>query len=292
MWCWPTASLITLGGKRIKDVAGLPLLKLFVGSEGTLGMITRAILRLLPEQPARATLVATFADPGAAARAVVDLGRTARPSLVELMDNAAINIVEDYRSMGLNRSAGALLLIQSDAPGAARGTGDRAGRVGVHHGRGARGLRTDDEDEGEMFAEARRIFFPAVEGRGALLLEDVGAPVPALPDLLAGIAAIAARRQVDIPVVAHAGDGNTHPTIVFDPADAAARERAALAFTEIMALAISLGGTITGEHGIGRLKKELLPTQLGDRVMGLHHQIKQVFDPDGILNPGAILDPL
>ena len=114
-----------------------------------------------------------------------------------------------------------------------------------------------------MFAEARRIFFPAVEGRGALLLEDVGAPVPQLPALFAGIAAIAAHRQVDIPVVAHAGDGNTHPTIVFDPADTAARDRAALAFTEIMELALSLGGTITGEHGIGRLKKELLPTQLG-----------------------------
>ena len=284
-------SKIILGGKRIKDVAGLPLLKLMVGSEGTLGVITRAILRLLPRQPAKATLVATFADPGAAARAVVELGRTARPSLVELMDNAAINIVEDYRSMGLDRSAGALLLIQSDAPGEARsleidqaeGACSAAGALEV--------FATDDEDEGEMFAEARRIFFPAVEGRGALLLEDVGAPVPALPELLTGIASIAARRQVDIPVVAHAGDGNTHPTIVFDPADAAARDRAALAFTEIMALAISLGGTITGEHGIGRLKKELLPTQLGDRVMGLHHQIKQVFDPDGILNPGAILDP-
>ena len=92
-------------------------------------------------------------------------------------------------------------------------------------------------------------------------------------------------------MVAHAGDGNTHPTIVFDPTDEAARKRAALAFTEIMALAISLGGTITGEHGIGRLKKELLPTQLGERVMGLHHQIKHVFDPEGILNPGAILEP-
>ena len=114
-----------------------------------------------------------------------------------------------------------------------------------------------------MFVDARRIVFPAVEARGALLLEDVGAPVPRLPALLAGIAAIAAHRQVEIPVVAHAGDGNTHPTIVFDPTDPAARERAALAFAEIMALAISLGGTITGEHGVGRLKKELLPAQLG-----------------------------
>ena len=282
-------SKIELGGKRIKDVAGLPLLKLFVGSEGTLGIITRAILRLLPKQPPRATLVATFADSAAAAQAVVDLGMICRPSLVELMDNAAINIVEDYRSMGLDRSAGALLLIQSDAAGPARAAEIESAEAACTTAGALETFSTDDEDEGELFAEARRIFFPAVEGRGALLLEDVGCPIPRLPELLNGIAAIAEQRRIAIPVVAHAGDGNTHPTIVFDPNEEGAQERAALAFTEIMALAISLGGTITGEHGIGRLKKELLPTQLGDRVIELHHQIKQVFDPQGILNPGAIL---
>lgn len=280
-------SKISLGGKRVKDVAGLPLLKLFVGSEGTLGIITRAILRLVPAQPPKATLVALFPDATAAARAVVDLGRTSRPSLVELMDNAAINAVEDFRPTGLDRSAGALLLVQSDAPGEARSLEiDQAEKacVGAH---ATEIFRTDDEEEGELFLTARRAVYPALEQRGALMLEDVGAPVPALPDLLSGIADIAAKRQVDIPVVAHAGDGNTHPTIVFDPTDEEARKRAALAFTEIMALAISLGGTITGEHGIGRLKKELLPVQLGDRVMSLHAQIKQVFDPQGIMNPGA-----
>ena len=280
--------LITLGGKRIKDVAGLSLLKLFVGSEGTLGIITRAVLRLLPAQPPQATLVATFPDPEAAARAVVALGLVARPSMVELMDNASINIVEDYRSMGLDREAGALLLVQSDAAGAACTAEIALAEEACQRNGATECFSTDDAEEGEMFAEARRIFFPAVEGRGALMLEDVGAPVPQLPALFAGIAAIAAHRQVDIPVVAHAGDGNTHPTIVFDPADTAARDRAALAFTEIMELALSLGGTITGEHGIGRLKKELLPTQLGPRVTQLNQQVKQLFDPDDLLNPGAI----
>ncbi len=278
---------ITLGGKRIKDVAGLPLLKLFVGSEGTLGIITGAILRLVPAQPPKATLVASFLDAESAARAVVELGLVARPSMVELMDNASINIVEDARRMGLDRTAGALLVIQSDAPGAACSAEIEIAEAACAKHGATECFTTSDAEEGELFVEARRAFFPALEGRGALMLEDVGAPVPQLPELLAGIEKIAANRAVDIPVVAHAGDGNTHPTIVFDPTDGAARERAAVAFTEIMELAISLGGTITGEHGIGRLKKELLPTQLGSRVMGLNRQLKQLFDPDNILNPGA-----
>lgn len=282
-------TLVTLGGKRIKDVAGLSLLKLFVGSEGTLGIVTRATLRLVPAQSARSTLVATFDDVDAAARAVVAAGRTIRPSMMELMDRASINAVEDWRPMGLDRDAGAMLVAQSDAPEAAR-----AAEVAVMQqactAAGAREVFvTDDPDEGEMFVEARRAAFPAIEARGALLLEDVGAPVPLLPDLLAAVAAIAERHDVEIPVVAHAGDGNTHPIIVYDPADPAGAERARAAFDEVMHAAIALGGTITGEHGVGRTKKGALPDQLGPDVMALTRRIKDALDPDGILNPGAIL---
>jgi glycolate oxidase len=148
---------------------------------------------------------------------------------------------------------------------------------------------TDDPDEGEMFVEARRIAIPAIETRGALMLEDVGAPVPVLPDLLAAIADVAAAYDVPIPVIAHAGDGNTHPIVVFDPTDAESEKRALEAFREVMQRAIDLGGTITGEHGVGRTKKELLPTQLGPEVMELTRRVKAALDPDGILNPGAIL---
>jgi glycolate oxidase len=148
---------------------------------------------------------------------------------------------------------------------------------------------TNDPDEGELFVAGRRAAFPAIEARGSILLEDVGAPVPQLPQLLGGIAAVAERHAVEIPVVAHAGDGNTHPTIVFDRGDPAARDRAYLAFSEIMQLAIELGGTITGEHGVGRAKKAALPAQLGPEVMALSHKIKNALDPLGILNPGAIL---
>jgi glycolate oxidase len=280
---------ITLGGKRIKDVAGLSLLKLFVGSEGTLGVITRAILRLIPAQPVRSTLVAAFPSVAAAADAVVAIGATLRASMMELMDNASINAVEDYRPMGLDRNAGAMLLAQSDAPGDARALEIEAMEAACELAGAKEVFVTDDPDEGELFVAARRAAFPAVEALGTLLLEDVGVPVPLLPELLAGIANIATTHDTPVPVVAHAGDGNTHPLVVYDPADEDARARAYLAFDEIMALAISLGGTITGEHGVGRAKKAALPHQLGPEVMALTRTIKNALDPHNILNPGAIL---
>ncbi len=282
-------TLITLGGKRIKDVAGLSLMKLFVGSEGTLGIVTRAILRLVPAQAARSTMVASFPTVDAAARAVVALRRSIRPSMLELMDQASINAVEDFRSMGLDRSAGALLVAQSDAPGAARGDEVELMRTACVVAGATEVFVTDDADEGEMFVEARRIAFPAIERWGSLLLEDVGVPIPLLPELLAGIVEVAQAHDVRIPVVAHAGDGNTHPIIVYDAGDPDSEKRAREAFAEVMQRAIDLGGTITGEHGVGRSKKHALPAQLGPDVMALSRRIKHALDPDGILNPGAVL---
>jgi glycolate oxidase len=281
-------TLITLGGKRIKDVAGLSLVKLFVGSGGTLGIITRAILRLVPAQGPRSTLVAYFPDVQAAADTVVTIGRTLRASMMELMDHASINAVEDYRSMGLDRSAGALLLAQSDAPGAACAAEIELMEAACTTAGAKEVFVTTDPEEGELFVAARRATFPAIEARGAILLEDVGVPVPQLPELLAGIAAVADGYSLEIPVVAHAGDGNTHPIVVYERGDPDARDRAYHAFDEIMQLAIGLGGTITGEHGVGRAKKAALPVQLGPDVMTLSLTIKNALDPLGILNPGAI----
>jgi glycolate oxidase len=282
-------TLISLGGKRIKDVAGLSLVKLFVGSGGTLGIVTRAILRLIPAQSFRSTLVASFPTVQAAADTVVAIGGTLRASMMELMDQTAINAVEDYKPMGLDRTTGALLIAQSDAPGAACAEEIAVMEAACEAAGATEVFVTNDPEEGEMFVAARRAAFPALEARGAILLEDVGAPVPLLPELLAGVAAIAEKYQLEIPVVAHAGDGNTHPIVVYDPADLAARDRAYLAFDEIMAVAIALGGTITGEHGVGRTKKAALPDQLGPEVMALSRTIKQALDPQGILNPGAVL---
>lgn len=282
-------TLVTLGGPRIKDVAGLSLLELFVGSEGTLGVVTRAVLRLVPAQSAGATLVASFPTMTAAAEAVVAIRGQLRPSMLELMDGPSIRAVEDFRPMGLDTGAGALLVAQSDAPGAACAEEVDAMRRACEAAGGSDVFVTTDPDEGELFVQARRLVVPAVEPLGELMLEDVGVPVPRLPQLVDAVAGIAERHDLLIPVVAHAGDGNTHPLIVVPRGDADARVRALEAFDEVMEAAIALGGTITGEHGVGRTKKAALPAQLGDDVMALTRRVKDALDPAGILNPGAIL---
>ena len=280
---------VRLGGPRLKDVAGLSLTKLFVGSEGALGVITELTLRLLPTPPQASTLVATLPTMQAAANAVVTITAQLRPAMLELMDNATINAVEDMVSMGLDRTAGALLIARSDAPSdAARAEIDQI-RAACETAGASEVFTTDDPDEGEAFAAARRAAFPAMEQFGTLLLEDVGVPVPSLPALVHGIAEIAAKRDTRIALVAHAGDGNTHPIIAYPPDDPDAATRAHAAFGEVMELALSYGGTITGEHGVGRLKAPWLPAQLGDDVMALTRRIKDALDPDGILNPGVVL---
>lgn len=282
-------TLVTLGGRRIKDAAGLSLVKLFVGSEGTLGIVTRAILRLVPAQRAGATLVGAFPTMTAAAEAVVAIRSSLRPSMLELMDRPSIRAVESHRPMGLDTEAGALLVAQSDAPGTACAAEVQSMREACESAGAADVFITDDADEGEQFVQARRMVIPAVELLGELMLEDVGVPVPRLPELVDAVARIAQRHDLLIPVIAHAGDGNTHPLIVVPRGDDDAKARAVIAFGEIMTAAIALGGTITGEHGVGRTKKSALPAQLGEDVMALTRRVKDALDPDGILNPGAIL---
>jgi len=280
---------VRLGGPRLKDVAGLSLTKLFVGSEGTLGVVTEVTLRLLPAQNASSVVVATFPTVDSAVEAVLGVSARLRPAMLEFMDSAAINAVEDTMRMDLDRSAAAMLVAGSDERGRA-GSQDAELMASVFAECGATDVfATDDPDEGEAFVAARRFCIPAVETKGSLLLEDVGVPLPALGKLVTGIARIAAEHDVMISVIAHAGDGNTHPLIVYDPADAAMTERAHLAFGEIMDLAIGLGGTITGEHGVGRLKRPWLDSYLGPEVMQLNQRIKQALDPLGILNPGAAI---
>ncbi|GAA1910867.1 MAG: FAD-binding protein [Williamsia herbipolensis] len=280
--------VVQLGGPRLKDSAGLSLVKLFVGSEGTLGIITELTLRLLPPQPPACTVVGSFASVHDATEAVLAITNRIRPAMLEFMDSVAINAVEDQLKMGLDRDAGALLVAQSDAPGAAAAEEIAIIVEAFESHRASEVFSTDDPAEGEAFTVARRMAIPAVEKKGTLLLEDVGVPLPSLPALVDGIAAIAENRDVMISVIAHAGDGNTHPLIVVDPDDPDQRARGDVAFGEIMDLAIALGGTITGEHGTGRMKKAWLPNQVGEDVMDISRKVKAALDPDGILNPGAM----
>ena len=280
---------VRVGGKQLKDSAGLPLTKLFVGSEGLIGIITEVTLRLLPPQAPACTVVGTFASVHDASEAVLAVTAEIRPAMLEFMDRPSINAVEDLLRMGLDREAGALLVAQSDAPGPAGVAEVELIQKAFESNGATEVFATEDAAEGEAFTAARRAAIPAVEKLGSLLLEDVGVPLPALPTLIDGVESIAADNRVMIAVIAHAGDGNTHPLIVFDPADADERDRAQRAFGQVMDLAISLGGTITGEHGVGRLKKAWLPDQVGPDVMELTALIKHALDPEGLLNPGVVL---
>ena len=279
---------VILGGPRLKDVAGLSLTKMFVGSEGTLGIITEITLRLIPAQRPPATLVATFASLVDATQTVLDITREMRPSMLEFMDSTCINAVEDLTKMGLDRHAAGMLIVQSDEP--TEYAAQEIARITAicENNNATEVYATNDPVESEAFVVARRMAIPAVEKTGTILLEDVGVPIPLLGELVLGMERISRKNDVTIAVLAHAGDGNTHPLIVFDPADDAQRERSHIAYGEIMDLAIGLGGTITGEHGIGRLKKPWLPDYLGEDVMALNLRIKSALDPDNIFNPGSV----
>lgn len=283
--------VVQLGGPRLKDVAGLDLTKLFIGSEGTLGVITEITLRLIPAQRPPTTLVATFKSLDDSTDAVMSISSRMRPSMLEFMDNPTINAVEDVTKMGLDRDAQALLVIQSDEPAEyATKEIELIEELCLQHN-ADEVFYTSDPEEGEAFVEARRMAIPAVEKKGSLLLEDVGVPLPRLGDLVRGIEAIAQNRDILIALLAHAGDGNTHPLLVFDPADEGQKRRAHIAYGEVMDLAIELGGTITGEHGVGRLKRPWLADSIGADALELNQRIKRALDPENLFNPGAVLDP-
>ncbi|GAB3611682.1 FAD-binding oxidoreductase [Humibacter ginsengisoli] len=280
--------VLRIGRSLVKDVAGLSLLKLFVGSEGTLGVITEVTLRLLPALPPQRRVAAWFRNTADAAGAVAELAATVRPSMLEYMDNLAINAVEDLRDLGLNRAAAALVLAGTDEQQAGAPELETIRSICMRHN--PISVYETTAEEGDALAAARRAAIPAIEARGRLLLEDVGVPIPRFTELIDGVERIAALNEVEVALIAHAGDGNTHPLVVYDPSDAELEERAERAYGEIMTLAITLGGTITGEHGVGRLKRPWLVEQIGPDVLEVGRRIKTALDPDFILNPGAIFE--
>jgi glycolate oxidase len=281
--------VLRTGRRTVKGVAGYDLTRLFVGAEGTLGVITEATLALRPAPPQPVTLVASFpttAQTGQVVERVVTSGLV--PSMLEVMDNTCIRAVEDLLKADLDRDAQALLLAQSDSGGPAAAAEielltrlcEESGADFVHS--------TDDPVEGDLLLAARRMALPALERLGSVLLDDVAVPRSQVAAFIDGCVAISADSGLVIGVVGHAGDGNMHPTIVFDPADADQRERAFAAFDDILELGLSLGGTITGEHGVGAIKVDWLEREIGPVSLDVHRAIKDALDPDGLLNPGKV----
>ncbi len=277
-----------LGRKTIKGVAGYDLTGLMVGSEGTLGIVTMARLRLGPIPAPPTTVVGVFSDVAEAGRAVSTIMNRLRPSMLELMDNASISAVEAWQPMGLDTSAGALLIGQFDSPGSAS---DAKVLSEICEQSGAQETYvSEDPQEAEMLVWAlRRMVIPALESAGDWLLDDVAVPRTQLARTMVQIQEVAERHDVQIATFGHAGDGNLHPTIVTPRGDDEAAARALTAFDEILDVALANGGTVTGEHGIGSLKREALAKEIDEIQMDLHSRIKEALDPRNILNPGKAL---
>lgn len=293
-----SGEVLRTGRRTAKGVAGYDLTRLFVGSEGTLGVITEITVALRPAAEESLTLVAVFPSTvtaGAAVAAVAAEGLT--PSLLELLDQTHLHAIEAYRSMGLPTDAKAVLLAAAD-------TGDRAGTdltrlAAVCEAAGASEVyQATDAAEAAALLQARRLAHAAMEkfaadtyptGRGGLIIDDVAVPRGSLAALLDGVEKIAAECQIPIGVVGHAGDGNMHPNIVVDRANPASVERGRVAFDAIMELGLGLGGTCTGEHGVGLLKREWLAKEIGPVGVRVHQAIKAALDPAGLLNPGKVL---
>src|SRR5215831_16646888 len=250
---------VRLGRRTTKGVAGLDLVGLFVGSEGTLGVVTEVTLRLRPAPagPPR-TVVAAFPDLIRAGQAVALITRRGlTPAVLELLDRACLEAVEEWKHMGLDAEAGALWAEQST-----------------------------DDTEAEALFDARRLAYPALERLGPVLTEDVCVPRSRVPEMLEQIAAIAARHGVRIATVAHAGDGNLHPCLITQPGDEAAREAAQAAFEEFLDAAIALGGTVTGEHGVGILKRDGMRRELDPGSLAMQAAVRRALDPREMFNPG------
>ncbi|OEJ32168.1 FAD-binding oxidoreductase [Streptomyces subrutilus] len=280
--------LLSTGRRTAKGVAGYDLTRLFVGSEGSLGIVVRAVLALRPAPPRQLVLAAEFPSVAAACEAVcavMEAGLT--PSLLELMDRTTVRAVNALGKMGLPEATEALLLAAFDTPHA---PGDLAAVGELCTAAGATAVvPAEDEAESELLLQARRMSFPALEAlRPATMIDDVCVPRSRLAEMLDGTAAIARTHDLLIGVCAHAGDGNTHPIVCFDPAEEDETRRARASFGEIMALGLSLGGTITGEHGVGLLKKEWLARELGPVGLEMQRAVKAAFDPLGLLNPGKL----
>ena len=286
----PSGDLVRLGGKQVKNVTGYNLVQLFVGSEGTLGVITEVILRLLPKPPAKKTMLAIFdrLDDAAETVAAIMAGGVL-PTTLEIMDKTSINCVEDYLHLGLPRDAEAFLLIEVDGMPAA--VEAEAGVIaGICQERRVQSFQmARDQTEADTLWRARRAVSPAIsQVRRAKIGEDISVPRSAIPAMVREIQRISRQHDLPIAIFGHAGDGNLHPNILADRRNPTEMARVEHAIAAIFEASVSLRGTLSGEHGIGRSKQPFLRMALSPEAVRLMQDVKRAVDPKGILNPGKI----
>jgi glycolate oxidase len=287
----PTGEVIKTGGKSLKSVSGYDLTRLMCGSEGTLGIITEITVRLVPMPPAKATLQATFSDLDDAAKTVsAIIGSGIVPTTLELMDRVILDVIGDYGGAKFHEDAQALLLIEVDGEGVlVEKQGEIIERFCKE--RGAVAVeKAGTSEEAEKLWQARRTAFGAVASlRPNCIVEDATVPVKRLPDIIRKIVELTEKYQLKIGVLAHAGDGNLHPLIMTDLRDEDEMARIDKALDELYETAIGMGGTLSGEHGIGIAKDRFMNMEFSEHAIEIMRGIKRVFDPNNILNPGSFL---
>jgi glycolate oxidase len=275
-----SGEIIEIGKATKKSVTTYDLLHLFIGSEGTLGIITELTLNLEIRPAAPSTLIATFPSVSKAAAAAASLLQY-RPSMLEIVDQTTLKAVEAWHPLGFE-VAGSVLLMQLDENHslceAALETCKQFDLID--------GVYSDDPADAADLIRVRKLAYPALERMGATLLDDVALPITKIAEFVERVEKLSAEVNLTIGIFGHAGDGNMHPTIVHDHGDLAAAERAQKAFGQIVEIAQSLGGTASGEHGIGSIKPGFVTKEISKTVIDLQRAVKKVFDPNSILNPG------
>ena len=287
----PSGEVIKTGGKTLKNVSGYDLTRLMCGSEGTLGIFSEITVRLIPLPPAKATLQAVFSDLDDAATTVsAIIGSGIVPTTLELMDRVVLGVIRDYGGAEFSKEAEALLLIEVDGEEVlVEVQGKRIERFCKERG-AIEVERTNSPEEAERLWQARRTAFGAVARlRPNCIVEDATVPVKRLSDIIRKIVELADKYQLKIAILAHAGDGNLHPLIMTDLRDREEMARIDKALEELYEAAIAMGGTLSGEHGIGIAKDRFMTMEFSQSAIEIMRGIKRVFDPNNILNPGSFL---